>query len=426
MKITRKLGKGAAGVVALAALTIVGASWANRGGNVEAIGLDAGGANRLNDVDMSRISKAALVKAPEVVECELENGASAKCVKFVVKYQPDDLQTGPFAPQTMKDVGGIWDWDGDKAGLYRIDEKFLTMLKGQGYTFYDADGKVHVTDVRTSRPAYKNSLLAASLDTSVEMTILLPQTPVKAAKPTSLGTVAKVGLALDGVPIFADAPSVLQTGHMPALDPCGGHVDPGGWYHWHATATDINTVFKHENVDADCGVGQQPSALFAYAFDGYPIYGSVDKDGAKPTDLDACGGHTSATLENPDGSYHYHASDTFPNLPGCLSGVSAKNNFSTTAKQGIGAKRGQSGPGGPGGPGGPPPGRGGSGGPPGRGGPGGPPPGFDIAAKKLGVSVDELGRAVMENGGRQLDFAAAAKDLGVSEAALKAALPPAP
>ena len=61
--------------------------------------------------------------------------------------------------------------------------------------------------------------------------MLLSLTPVKAEKITDLGTVAKVGLALDGVPIFADAPSILNTGHMPALDTCGGYVDPGGWYH---------------------------------------------------------------------------------------------------------------------------------------------------------------------------------------------------
>lgn len=147
---------------------------------------------------------------------------------------------------------------------------------------------MNITDVRTTKPGDQNACLSASVDETVEMTVLLPISPVKAAKPTSLGTVAKVGLALDGVPIFADAPSVLQTGHMPALDTCGGHVDPGGWYHWHATSTDINTVFKHEHVDASCALKQKADALFAYAFDGYAIYGSVDSDGKVPTNLAAC------------------------------------------------------------------------------------------------------------------------------------------
>lgn len=121
-----------------------------------------------------------------------------------------------------------------------------------------AQGKVRITDVRTTRPGDKNSCLSASADESVEMTVLLPMVPVKAAEPTSLGTVAKVGLALDGVPIFADAPSVLQTGHMPALDTCGGHIDPGGWYHWHATSTDINTV---QGIGAQGGPATRRRAL---------------------------------------------------------------------------------------------------------------------------------------------------------------------
>jgi hypothetical protein len=181
---------------------------------------------------------------------------------------------------------------------------------------------------------------------------------------TNLGTVATVGVALDGVPIFADAPSVLQTGHLPALDPCGGHIDPGGWYHWHATSTDIATVYKEGTVDAQCGVTQSPSAQFGYAFDGFAMFGSRDQDGAVPSDLDECGGHVGPTPTNAQGVYHYHSTSKFPNLPRCLVGVVAKENFRTTATSGIGSVNGGGGPrgprpGGPGGPGGPP----GSGGP---------------------------------------------------------------
>lgn len=203
---------------------------------------------------------------------------------------------------------------------------------------------------------------------------------------------AKVGLALDGVPIFADAPSVLDTGHMPALDTCGGHIDPGGWYHWHATATDIDSVYEHENVKAN--------AMFAYAFDGFPIYGSADKNGKIPTDLDSCNGYTESTLENPKGVYHYHALTSFPNLPHCLTGVVAENNFTTTAKQGIGAQGGNGSPG-----------------------PHGSRPDFTEAAKKLGVSAHKFEHAIMDNGGRDLNIVAAAKDLGITENELKAVLP---
>lgn len=331
----------------------------------------------LADVDPQQISKDALIKAPESVECLLENSKTAMCLKFVVKYQPDNLQTGPFCTANLEEEGGIWNWDGEMPGLYRINKVFLTMLNKLGYQFYDEKtGEGYITDVRTTQPASKNTCLQASVDKTVEITMLIPMKPIKADHKTDLGTVAKVGLALDGVPIFADAPSVLDTGHMPALDTCGGHVDPGGWYHWHATATDIDSVYEHENVKANCMLAQKASAMFAYAFDGFPIYGSVDKDGKIPADLDSCNGHISPTLEDPKGAYHYHASTTFPNLPHCLTGVVAKNNFTTTAKQGIGAQGGNGGPG-----------------------PHGGSPDFTEAAKTLGVSAHKFEHAMMDNGG---------------------------
>ncbi|GAD56287.1 hypothetical protein MBELCI_2339 [Limimaricola cinnabarinus LL-001] len=46
----------------------------------------------------------------------------------------------------------------------------------------------------------------ATQDESVVITMRLPVEPVMAESPTDLGTVAKVGVALDGVPIFATRP----------------------------------------------------------------------------------------------------------------------------------------------------------------------------------------------------------------------------
>jgi YHYH protein len=263
----------------------------------------------------------------------------------------------------LKDVGGIWNWDGKNAGVYRIDGAFLQMLNSIGYKFYDSAGKVQISTDVASKPKFDHTCMSMKADKAVEMTILLPMTPKMADKQTNLDTVAKVGLALDGVPIFADAPSVLKTGHMPALDTCGGHIDPGGWYHWHATATDVNSVYQQKKVDAKCALQQSPSDQFAYAFDGYKMYGTTDMDGKVPIDLDGCHGHIGATKTKPQGEYHYHATGKFPNLPVCLKGIQAKNNFSTTASMGMGSTGGKPG-GGPGG--------GTDGGP--GGGPGGAPP----------------------------------------------------
>ncbi len=356
-----------------------------------------------SQMDLASFSSDAMVKPAAVVDCTLTNGETSQCAQLTVKYKPDNLQVGPFCPTTVNEAGGIWNWDGEKAGLYRIDGVFLKMLNSLGYEFYDADGKVYISTSTATKPAFDNTCMQMKEDTAVEMTILLPMTPQMTDQPTDLGTVAKVGLALDGVPIFADAPSVLQTGHMPALDSCGGHIDPGGWYHWHATSTDINSVYEEKNVEANCALQQSPSAQFAYAFDGYAMYGTTEVNGKVPTDLDACNGHMGPTAKNPEGEYHYHATSEFPNLPKCLMGVQAEDNFSTTASSGLGSANGGGGAGGPGGPGGG--------------------PNFADAAKKLGVSEDALTQAMKDAGGPRANLAEVAKTLNVSEEALKEALP---
>ncbi len=349
--------------------------------------------------DTETVDAGALLETPQIVDCTLENGDAAQCVEYTVKYLPDQLEIGPFCPATLNDVGGIWDWDGDNAGLYRIDAAYLEMLAEQGYVFFDGNGTVNVFDIRVEGPTEANECISGSVDESVSMTVLIPIDPVMADTPTALGTVAKVGIGIDGVPIFADAPSVLDRGHMPALDTCGGHVDPGGWYHWHATATDIDTVFETEEVSADClNASQDPSALFGYAFDGFAMYGSAEADGTSPVGLDECGGHIGTTSHSDEAVYHYHASETFPNLPPCLIGVVAQDNFSTTATQGIGSQRAE---------GGAAQGR----------------PDFSQAAAALGVEASALEEAMNAEGGRDADLAKVAARLGVSANMLEAALP---
>ncbi|WP_417481930.1 YHYH protein [Maricaulis sp.] len=363
---------------------------------------------------------SAFIEAPETVDCTLEDGSEAQCHRITVGYLPEGLEIGPFCPATLDDVGGIWDWDGENAGLYRVDRAFLIMLDELGYRFFDEDGTVHVVDIATQRPGVDHACINVSADESVEITMLLPVNPVMAETPAMLGVVGKVGVSLDGVPIFSDAPSVLMTGHMPALDTCGGHIDPGGWYHRHATSTDLDTVFESTGVAAHCTLEQDSSAQFGYAFDGFPMFGSTEADGYPAIDLDDCNGHVGMTVLGE--TYHYHASEDFPNLPACLVGVQAQNNFSTTATAGIGATRaGQDGRNEP-----PRPMNGGpmNGGP--RGGPGGPPPGFEQAAESLGITPQALMEALGDPRGGRPDLAAAAVRLGITEGELRAALPPPP
>jgi hypothetical protein len=368
-----------------------------------------GGSAAFADVDPSKFDAAALTQAPEVVSCTLENGSAADCVELHVSYKPEALEIGPFCPATVEESGGIWDWDGENEGLYRLNASFFTMLTELGFKFVDEDGNILISNPGAGMPTDPNTCLEAVRDEAVDITALIPITPVKADEVIDLGTVAKVGMALDGVPIFADAPSVLQTGHLPALDTCGGHIDPGGWYHWHATSTDIDTAYDYADVAASCmHVAQDSSAQFGYAFDGYPMFGTTDENGNVPTDLDECNGRISS-----DGTYGYYATAEFPNLPPCLTGVVAENNFSTTAKGGIGAEGG-------------PQGGGHQGGDRQDGGQG-LPPGFEEAANALGVSAEALLMALQDAGAPQnLDIDAAAASLGVSADDLQAAMPKRP
>ncbi|WP_405402716.1 YHYH protein [Paracoccus sp. Ld10] len=345
---------------------------------------------------------SAFLGDPQVVDCTLEDGTASTCFEFTVAALPEELEIGPFCPATLDDVGGLWQWDGENPGLYRLDRAFFEMLDAQGFTFYDDTGAVAVTDIRLDQPTADHACLSASLAPDVTMTIRLPMEPRMAQAPTPLGTVAKVGVGLDGVPIFADAPSVLERDHLPALDVCGGHIDPGGWYHWHATATDMATVLENEGVEADCAaVVQNAAAPFGFAFDGYPMFGSTEPDGGVPEGLDACGGHVGTTAHGE--TYHYHASQSFPNLPACLVGVVAQDNFATTAAQGIGAANPRGGPGGPDA--------------------GEMPPGFDAAAETLGVDPETLFEALNAAGGPEADLSEVAATLGVTEDALRTALP---
>lgn len=272
------------------------------------------------------------------MDCTLENGTKTQCHQITVGYLPEGLEIGPFCPATLDDAGGIWEWTGENAGLYWIDGDFLRMLDGLGYRFFDDDGNVYSVDNATERPTVDHACINVSVDESVEITMLLPTDPSMADIPAQLGAMGKVGVALDGVPIFSDAPAIQVTGRMPALDTCGGHVDPGGWHHWHATSTDVATVFAAERVAADCALEQNAGAQFGYAFDGFALYGSRDPDGSKPAGLDQCNGHAGPVADGAE-ACHDHASETFPNLPPCLAGVQAQGNFATTATAGIGAQR---------------------------------------------------------------------------------------
>lgn len=139
----------------------------------------------------------------------------------------------------------------------------------------------------------------------------IPLVPKKAATPTStsLGT---IGVMISGAALFnpyeGDGVTAAMASNFTVknsagqdvafLDSCNGHPTPMGAYHYHALPPCVTAM-----VDQSSG----PSHIIGVAFDGYPIYGDRDINGAQITaaQLDACSGITSPTPEFPNGTYHY-------------------------------------------------------------------------------------------------------------------------
>ena len=341
-------------------LTISACGSADTGTGDESPSTDSAGTGASGTDPMSLFADGALTSEATTVDCTLENGSETTCYQVEVASLASTVDTdGPYCPQTTSDVGGIWVWDGDQPGLYALDSDFWDMMQAQGYEFVNADGTITVTDPAegsASSSTTANSCLEATPDGSFHLQVLIPTSPEQLDTPTDLSTVSQVGLALDGVTIFGDAPSVADRGGLPALDACGGHIDPSGYYHWHFGAESIQTNLDEAGADVSCLVDQDAEALVGFAYDGYAVYGP-EEDRAIPADLDACSGHISETAHFGTG-YHYHLSYDSPNLPTCRVGATATGKLTSPDNSDVALPDGDGGGGGPDG-GGPPPDAGG-------------------------------------------------------------------
>ncbi|NRR90518.1 YHYH protein [Winogradskyella undariae] len=269
----------------------------------------------------------------EKVDCTMEDGSSGDCYKLVFTSNP--VENGPYCPETINDIGGLGIYDGTtNAGFQVMKADLFNAMEADGYDIVDDEGNIY-TDDFASGPVnqdYSYCLEAAPND-NLLLTFLIPATPVLASSNNTISTVELIGVSVDGVPINGDPPSVANPGNeiegnIPSLDPCGGHHDPAGYYHWHFVPETMNQVLEANGIeDVSCTLIDQVSdtKLIGFAKDGFPIYAYE----VEPTDLDDCGGRTAVTSDYPDGVYHYVASNTeAPNVPKCLKGVSANNNFS--------------------------------------------------------------------------------------------------
>lgn len=285
-------------------------------------------------IEQSDFNSSSLVSFT-TVPCTLEDNSTGDCYQLTFSSNPvpDD---GPLCPSKTSETGGL----GFYNGLKVMNAALWTEIENDGYDIVDAAGNVNVQDPAVGGGSNALSYcLQATADDNLTLTFLIPTEPKLLSTPNTIESVELVGVSLDGVPINGEPPAAVgggpggggggNTAKLPALDPCGGHHDPNGYYHWHFGAEAINQVLSNNGItEVSCtAISQSATALIGFAKDGYPIYSYQDASGT-PTDLDACQGHTGVTTEFPDGIYHYHVSATgTPNIPPCVVGVAASNNF---------------------------------------------------------------------------------------------------
>ena len=119
----------------------------------------------------------------------------------------------------------------------------------------------------------------------------VPFVPNTQSQAMNLGT---VGLAVNGVALFDNqaAPGDDIYKESGSFDPCQGHPQNTGVYHYHSEPYSISV---------------NDSSLIGVMRDGYFLYGRKDADGTTPK-LDSAGGHTGTTPDSPIVAvYHYHA-----------------------------------------------------------------------------------------------------------------------
>jgi hypothetical protein len=172
------------------------------------------------------------------------------------------------------------------------------------------DHNTGIFPIQKSDPAYQFDANPNSIKTQ-SYEYVFPVDPTGLATPNCI--YGQVGMMDDGVPLFDgfDAEYRDAVAHE-TQDAWNGHPDQDGVYHDHG--------FEQGPVK------ESVSTVVGFAFDGYPITGSLLPSGnyLHTADLDECHGITSTiTLDGKQvTTYHYVLTQDFPYSVGCFRGTS--------------------------------------------------------------------------------------------------------
>jgi len=138
-----------------------------------------------------------------------------------------------------------------------------------------------------------------------QLTFRIPVNP-KAASTHASTPLGPIGIAVNGVPIFNqyNGQNRPLTVEINSFDQYNGHPQMTGQYHYHVEPLGITQK-------------NGSSSLIGFLLDGFPVYGPIE-NGKRITnaDLDELHGHTGATVDYPNGIYHYHITAEDPYING--------------------------------------------------------------------------------------------------------------
>ncbi|WP_018691789.1 YHYH protein [Algicola sagamiensis] len=284
-----------------------------------------------------------LVESAQVVSCELRNGQHSWC--YQLKFHANQIEDGPYCFENSQGEVGLYYYDGvTNPGLKTLIPAFFEDMEKDGYDILDEQGKVRFVMLGGGGdpidPKFKYCL-EAKRDDALITVYQIPIFPRYAKAPTPIDDAGIVfAVSANGIPLNGPPPSVVlgpgkdrgpASGNVPAVDHCGGHVQPAGFYHFHYYPQTMNRYLQKNGIyTVTCDeVKQRKNMPLGIALDGYPIYAERDIFGKRPEGLDECHGHFGATRLQPLGVYHYHAVNTaIPNTVPCLKGELSTASFS--------------------------------------------------------------------------------------------------
>lgn len=140
------------------------------------------------------------------------------------------------------------------------------------------------------------------------LTFKIPLNPVVATNhaATPLGA---IGVSINGVALYnqyAGPNNQVLTTEIASFDKYNGHPTGTSQYHYHVEPLYLTTVKSTK------------SGLIGFLLDGFPVYGPQKENGTTvvSSGLDVYHGHTHATVDFPNGTYHYHFTADAPYLNG--------------------------------------------------------------------------------------------------------------